>query len=107
MTAVTCIHLSEAPQRRAFMERLEPSDPIDSGWSITCGGARHSVGEGQREHLTHICTNRPFLVPYLLMPIGSAVAFEPAGAVVFAPGSDAGRQDPGDPYAFDSQMLLA
>lgn len=107
-TAVTCSHLGDVPSRQLFIERYKPEKPRDSGWSITCGdmGNSHQTEDLNVEHLAHVGARRRFVVPYLTLPVGSAVAFDLKGAIVFPGGKDAGQPDPLDPYLFE-QINLA
>jgi len=101
-TAVSCVHWPTAAMRRLFMERVAPHDSDDSGWTVTCGNtdATHETADLVTEHLAHIAARRPFIVPYLTMPVGGAVAFDDEGAIVFPSGQDGGRRDPANPYDF-------
>jgi hypothetical protein len=106
-TAVTCAHLAGVPSRQLFIERYEPDKPRDSGWSITCGTAAksHQTEDLRVEHLVHVGARRRFVVPYLTIPVGSAVAFDLTGATVFPAGKNAGQRDPLDPYLFEQVNL--
>jgi hypothetical protein len=101
-TAVSCVHWVTAPMGRLFLERLDPYNPDDSGWTVTCGDSakKHETADLVKEHLAHVAAHRPFIVPYLNMPVGCAVAFDDEGAMVFASGQDGGRRDPANPYDF-------
>ena len=100
--AMSCIHLSEDATQPFFMDRDALHNPRDSGWSIACGEMHEEHEESDLfiEHLAHIAARRPFIVPYLTLPIGYAVSFEREGAFIFPPGKDESRRDPGKPYEF-------
>lgn len=106
--AVSCIHLSEDTTQPFFMDREAPHNPRDSGWSISCGDMleEHQESDLFIEHLAHIAARRPFIVPYLTLPIGYAVSFERDGAFIFRPGKDENRRDPGKPYDFGPWSLI-
>lgn len=100
--AITCIHLGADATQPLFMDRDPLHNPRDSGWSISCGDMleEHQESDLFIEHLAHIAARRPFIVPYLTLPIGCAVSFEREGAFIFRPGKDENRRDPGKPYDF-------
>ena len=100
--ALSCIHLTEDATQEFFMERDTLQDVEDSGWTIDCGEMREDHGESDFviEHLAHIAARRPFIIPYLTLPIGYAVSFEREGAFIFTPGKEESRCDPGKPYEF-------
>jgi hypothetical protein len=106
--AVSCIHLSEDTTQPFFMDREAPHNPRDSGWSISCGDMleEHQESDLFIDHLAHIAARRPFIVPYLTLPIGYAVSFERDGAFIFRPGKDENRRDPGKPYDFGPWSLI-
>ena len=106
--AMTCIHLSEDATQPFFMDRDALHNPQDSGWSIDCGEMREEHGESDLfiEHLAHIAARRPFIVPYLTLPIGCGVSFEREGAFIFMPGKEENRRDPGKPYDFGPWSLI-
>ncbi len=101
-TAVTCTHFRSAPEHQLYMERTEALDSRDSGWSITCNDKPHETADLMTEHLAHVGAHRRFVVPYLTVPTGTAVAFDTAGAIVFPTGRDTGRRDPSDPYLLEN-----
>jgi hypothetical protein len=105
--AITCIHLTADATQSFFMERDLLHDVRDSGWTIDCGEMREEHGESDLfiEHLADLAMHRPFIVPYLTLPIGSGVSFEPDGAFIFPPGKEESRRDPGKPYAFGPWSL--
>jgi hypothetical protein len=100
-TGIACTHLRSAPEKELYMERSEPHDPRDSGWVIICKDKPHETNELRTEHLAHVAAHRRFVVPYLILPSGAAVAFEADGAIVFPAGKEIGRRDPIDPYRFE------
>ncbi len=91
-----------------FMDRDPLHNPQDSGWSISCGDMleEHQESDLFIEHLAHIAARRPFIVPYLTLPIGCAVSFEREGAFIFPPGKEENRRDPGKPYDFGPWSLI-
>ena len=106
--AVSCIHLSEDATQPFYMERDTLYNVRDSGWTIDCGEMREEHDESDLfiEHLAHIAARRPFIVPYLTLPIGYAVSFEREGAFIFAPGKEESRRDPGKPYEFGPWSVI-
>ena len=106
--AMTCIHLTADATQPFFMERDTLQDVRDSGWMIDCGEMREEHGESDLfiEHLADLAARRPFIVPYLTLPIGWAVSFEPQGAFIFKPGKEESRRDPGKPYDFGPWSVL-
>ena len=105
---LSCVHLAQMPPRQFFMERAEPNNSDDSGWLIDCGVKReeHEANDLSVGHLAHVAADRPFLVPYLTMPIGCAVAFDKDGAIVFPLQGADGHRDPADPYEFGPRNIL-
>lgn len=105
--AISCIHLSEDATQAFYMERDTLHNVRDSGWTIDCGEMREEHEESDLfiEHLAHLAARRPFIVPYLSLPMGCAVSFERAGAFIFKPGTDESRRDPGKPYDFGPWSL--
>lgn len=105
--AMSCIHLSKETTQPFVMDRDALHNPEDSGWSIACGEMHEEHEESDLfiEHLAHIAARRPFIVPYLTLPIGCAVRFEREGAFIFPPGKDESRRDPGNPYEFGPWSL--
>lgn len=101
-TAVSCVHWPNAPMCRLFLERLEPHEARDSGWTVFCGDKdqNHPDADLVIEHLAHIAARRPFIVPYLTMPTGCAAGFDDEGAIVFPSNEDGGRRDPVNPFGF-------
>lgn len=106
--AITCIHLTADATQEFFMERDMLHDVRDSGWTIDCGEVREEHGESDLfiEHLEDIAARRPFIVPYLTLPIGCGISFERAGAFIFPPGKEENRRDPGKPYDFGPWSVL-
>jgi hypothetical protein len=106
--AMSCIHLSEDATQPFFMDRDALLNPQDSGWSIDCGEMREAHEESDLfiERLAHIAARRPFIVPYLTLPIGCGVSFEREGAFIFMPGKQESRRDPGKPYDFGPWSLI-
>jgi hypothetical protein len=106
--AMSCVHLSGDATQSFFMDRVARHNPHDSGWSFGCGEMHEEHEESDLfiEHLAHIAARRPFIVPYLTLPVGCGVSFDRDGAVVFAPGTDEGRRDPGKPYEFGPWSVI-
>jgi hypothetical protein len=106
--AISCVHLSADATQPFFMDRDALHDPRDSGWSISCGEMleEHEEPDLFVEHLAHLAARRPFIVPYLTLPIGCGVAFDREGALIFASGKDDGRRDPGKPYDFGPWSVI-
>jgi hypothetical protein len=100
-TALTCTHFRSTPEKQLYMERSDPLDSEDSGWAIICNDKPHEADELRTEHLAHLAAHRRFVVPYLIVPIGAAVAFDADGAIVFPVGKETGRRDVSDPYLFE------
>jgi hypothetical protein len=106
--AISCIHLSADPSRPFFMDRGALHNLGDSGWSISCGEMleQHEEADLVIEHLAHLAARRPFIIPYLTLPIGCTVAFDTEGALVFTPGQKEGHRDPGKPYEFGPWSVI-
>jgi hypothetical protein len=108
LDAMTCIHLTADGTQPFYMDRVALHNVRDSGWSIACREMleEHEESDLFIEHLAHLAARRPFIVPYLTLPIGCGVAFDREGAVVFAPGKEEGHLDPGKPYEFGPWSVI-
>ena len=98
--AVACSNVSSQVPASFFMERLPLGETGDSGefsqWYFKCADRSHDHERAEnlhRLHLSHIVEQRFEVFPYLALPHGSAVAFEPDKVIVFAPGSDHGHAE--------------
>lgn len=85
--------------RPLVAQRYQQPDVRKSGWFISCCDQNHNhddPDELDQIHLYHLVGAFPGLFPYLAMPVGAALLFEQTYAVVFHPGEDEGRIDPGE-----------
>jgi hypothetical protein len=103
--AVACSNMSPQAPASFHIERLPRGEHEDSGeyskWFIGCADRSHDhkrMESLHRVHLSHIVEQRREVFPYLALPHGSAVAFEPDKVIVFAPGSDHGHAEYADPF---------
>jgi hypothetical protein len=107
MRAICCKHLAKSAARHLFLDRDERDNLRDSGWLIDCAvnAGEHGADELYVEVLALVAAQRPFIVPYLALPVGSQVRFDEDGAFVFTPGREEGHRDPVDPYTFGPWMF--
>jgi hypothetical protein len=100
--AVVCRHVTPAaPPKVMVFDRLTSQRMDDSGWFIGCGDPNHNhndLGELARIHLIYIAELDPKIVFYLALPAETRVVFDRGKALVFAPGQEEGRLDPGAVY---------
>jgi hypothetical protein len=103
--AVTCSNVSSQLPASFFMERLPLGENEDSGeytkWFIGCVDRSHDHNRPEnlhRLHLSHIVEQRHEVFPYLALPHGSAVMYEPDKVIVFAPGAQHGHAEYADPF---------
>ena len=107
-TAICCIHLD--PDVTAIQANRDVSlKSNDSGWMFGCGVNQglHVASDLVLEHLSHVGAQRPYLIPYLLLPVGSMVVFDDEGAIVFQPEAETGNRDPAYPFSFVSDLEIA
>lgn len=89
-------------ERRAASEpgaAAEVAETGESGWVIRCADTAHNHNDPQElaaVRLIHVVAGLPAIVPYLALPVGSAVLVEEQEVIVFRPGEDEGRPDPGN-----------
>jgi hypothetical protein len=110
--AIVCVRLNPHLPDKFFMQRLEHaspgSDTTFSGWFIGCDDRSHDHDRPENlisVHLSHLVEQRRDIFPYLSLPAGSAVAFEPHKVIVFAPDSPQGHAELIDPLAdLDDQV---
>lgn len=84
------------PRPLVLERRTTPADG-ESGWVIRCADvAHHHDHPAALAHvaLLHVIPGLPAIVPYLALPVGSAVLLETQAAIVFRPGEDDGTPDP-------------
>lgn len=103
--AVACSNMSPQTPASFHIERLPLGEQEDTGeyskWFIGCADRSHDhkrMESLHRVHLFHIVEQRREVFPYLALPHGSAVAFEPDKVIVFARGSDHGHAEYADPF---------
>ncbi len=102
--ALACTNLYPTLPDSFFMERMRPAATAharSSGWFVGCQDRAHDHDRPENllsAHLLHLVEQRRYIYPYLSLPIGSAIAFEPDKVIVFAPGAEHGHAEMANPF---------
>ena len=78
-------------------------DAPDDIWCVGCLESDHDhddAGELVLAHLSHVAAAFPSVLQYLALPLGTALNILPNQVIVFPPGEDDGRPDPGSPLTW-------
>lgn len=102
--AIVCANLHPILPDRFMMERIRPAASAlerNSGWFFACLDHTHDHDDPKNilsAHLLHLVEQRRYIFPYLSLPVGAAVAFEPDKVIIFAPGAEHGHAEMANPF---------